>query len=163
MRRLLERVCNLHRGVRPFRWVDDARRDAGHRLRMLRRSPVFTATAVLSLAVGIGANTAIFTIANALLFRPPTGITAPDALVSIGSARGDGGLNPLNFAAYLGIVERTTTLTGVFAEEMFPHVMGMVRAGSQTAEPVVGRSVSDELLHRARHGVLARACVHRWR
>ena len=52
---------------------------------------MFTATATLSLAIGIGANTAIFTVANALLFRPPTGVTEPSRLVVIGTARGDGG------------------------------------------------------------------------
>ncbi|AMY12018.1 Macrolide export ATP-binding/permease protein MacB [Luteitalea pratensis] len=142
MRHVLARDFDLDGRTRAFRWIEDARRDAAHGLRVLRRSPVFAATAVLSLAIGIGANTAIFTIANALLFRPPMGIVDPDALVSIGSARGDGGLNPVNYAAYLEIVERTTSLTSVFAEEMFPHVMGLVPSGTQTAEPVVGRSVT---------------------
>ena len=100
----VDHVKEQHRDARSFRWIEDAWQDAAHGLRLLRRSPVFTATAVLSLAIGIGANTAIFTVANALLFRPPTGIADPHALVAIGSARGDGGLNPLNYAAYLEIV-----------------------------------------------------------
>ena len=66
-----------HRDARSFRWIEDGCQDAAHGFRMLRRSPVFTATAALSLAVGIGANTAIFTVANGLLFRPPAGITEP--------------------------------------------------------------------------------------
>src|SRR5262245_43148443 len=115
-----------HRDARSFRWIEDARRDAVHGLRLLRRSPGFAVTAVLSLAVGIGANTAIFTIANALLFRPAAGVADPAALVAVGSARGDGGLNPLSYALYLQIVERSASLSSVFAEEMFPRVMGMV-------------------------------------
>src|SRR3954465_12233858 len=108
-----------HRDARSFRWMEDAWQDAGHGLRVLRRSPWFTATAALSLAIGIGANTAIFTVANALLFRPPTGIVNPSELVVIGAARGDGGVNPINHATYLEIARRTTSLTSVYAEEMF--------------------------------------------
>ena len=68
-------VKELHRDARSFRWVEDLGQDAALGFRLLRRSPVFTATAALSLAIGIGANTAIFTVANALLLRPPSGIS----------------------------------------------------------------------------------------
>ena len=130
-----------HRDARSFRWIEDAWQDAVHGLRLLLRSPIFTATAALSLAIGIGANTAIFTVANALLFRPPAGITDPSELVVIGSARGDGGVNPINHATYLEIARRTTTLASVFAEELFPHVMGM-SSGTENAEAVSGWSVT---------------------
>ena len=138
----VDRVKEQHRDARSFRWIEDAWQDAAHGLRLLRRSPVFTATAALSLAIGIGANTAIFTVANALLFRPPAGITDPSELVVIGTARGDGGLNPLNYAAYLEISHRTTALTSVFAEEMFPHVMALAPSGTANAEAVLGRHVT---------------------
>ncbi len=138
----VEHAKEGHRDARSFRWIEDAWRDAAHGLRLLRRSPVFATTAALSLAIGIGANTAIFTVANALLFRPPAGITDPSELVVIGTARGDGGVNPLSHALYLEIARRTTSLTGVFAEEMFPHVMGLLPAGTGTAEPVLGRYVT---------------------
>jgi predicted permease len=135
-------VREHHRDARSFRWIEDVSQDAAHGLRLLRRSPVFTATAALSLAIGIGANTAIFTVANALLFRPPAGITDPAELVVIGTARGDGGLNPLAYTAYLEISHRTTTLTSVFAEEMFPHVMALAPSGTANAEAVTGRYVT---------------------
>jgi hypothetical protein len=44
--------------------------DVRHAFRLLGRSPVFAIVAVLTLAIGIGANTAIFSVADALLFRP---------------------------------------------------------------------------------------------
>ena len=56
-----------------FRFVhdglDDLRRDLRYGLRALRRHPMFTSVAVLTLALGIGANTAIFSLADAALIR----------------------------------------------------------------------------------------------
>src|SRR4026209_938661 len=60
----IEQTKERHRDARAFRWLDDARRDATYAVRMLRRHPVATATAALSLAIGIGANAAGFSGAS---------------------------------------------------------------------------------------------------
>lgn len=52
------------------RWVDDAWRDARYALRSLAKSSGFTAVAILTLSVGIGTATAIFSLVNTVLLRP---------------------------------------------------------------------------------------------
>jgi hypothetical protein len=58
------------REVWGWMWLDRLEQDLRHALRMLRRSPGFTAVAVLSLALGIGVNTAIFTLIESALWKP---------------------------------------------------------------------------------------------
>src|SRR5215510_643623 len=114
--------------------LEHVRRDLILAVRLLRRSPLFTLTASASLAIGIGANTAIFAVANSLLFRPPEGIVAPESLVDIGTARGDGGLNPLPFSTYAEIARRATGFSGVYAQHMFPHIVSLTTAENPRAE-----------------------------
>ena len=59
-----------HRQARAFGWLDDARRDVVYALRMLRRHPITTTTATMSLAIGIGLNAAVFSVVDWVLLRP---------------------------------------------------------------------------------------------
>jgi predicted permease len=70
------------RDQRGLPWLDDLGRDVRYGLRTLRRAPLFTTVALLTLAIGIGANTAVFTVVNSVLLKPLP-YPNPDELVAI--------------------------------------------------------------------------------
>jgi putative ABC transport system permease protein len=69
--------------------LDSLAQDIRYGIRMLRRTPAFTAAAILTLGLGIGANTAMFTVADAVLWRPLP-FADVDRLVAVGDRDADG-------------------------------------------------------------------------
>jgi putative ABC transport system permease protein len=114
--------------------------DLRYAVRLLFRNPLFALTAIVSLAIGIGANTAIFTIANALLFRPPSGVIAPGRLVDIGRSQNGQGFDNGSYPNYLDIRKRTTVCEDVYAYRFGAEPMSL--GGQDGAERVFGDMVT---------------------
>ena len=120
--------------------VESLVQDVRFAVRLLRKSPLFTITAALSLAIGIGANTTIFSIANALLMRPLPGLAEPERLVDLGRTTRGQGFDTVSYPYYLEVRRRSTTLDGVFAYRLEPTAMSL--GGSAEPERVYGTLVS---------------------
>ena len=92
-------------------------RDLLYSLRTLRRSPVFLAVAVLSLSLGIGANTAIFTLINQLILQPLP-VRDPEQLVMLaGRGRhygGNNGIDRISYPMYQEIRDKNQIFSGMF-------------------------------------------------
>jgi predicted permease len=78
-----DRIAEETRDARGFAWLDTVWRDVRFGARGLARNPGFTLAAVLTLAIGIGATTSVFGLANALLIRPVPGVRAAEDLVVV--------------------------------------------------------------------------------
>ncbi|MFP5264162.1 MAG: ADOP family duplicated permease [Blastocatellia bacterium] len=147
------------RDMRRVSFVEDLARDLRYGLRVLAKSPVFTAVAMLTLALGIGANTAIFSVVNELLLRPLPFRDA-ERLVMLweNNPNIDAGQNPTsraNFRAWreqsnsfesmAAFSDQRLNLTGdgepeevsvqLATPELF-HVLGV--------EPILGRGLTQE-------------------
>jgi predicted permease len=88
--------------------------DVRYALRMLARSPGFAAAAIATLALGIGANTAVFSVVDSLLFKAPPGIAHPESLAWISSVR-HGRLQPMSYPDYADTAKENGFFSGVLA------------------------------------------------
>jgi predicted permease len=127
-------------------------------LRFLRQRPLFAGVAVLSLAVGLGANTAIFSVVNALLIRSPAGIPDPDRVVEIGRTDGGRGFDTFSYPELLAMREQASALEEIAGWTWRPlsmstggtgeRIMGMVASHNyfdvMGVRPHIGRFIAAD-------------------
>jgi predicted permease len=109
----IEEECRDVRG----RWLQDVGQDLHYALRLLRRNRVFATIVILTLGLGIGANTAIFSLVNAVMLRALP-VHEPDRLVRIGRLGGGQTARPtsVSYPVYEHFRDRLTSVSGLFAQ-----------------------------------------------
>ena len=124
------------REMRLTLWLGELRDDLKYAVRQLRKSPAFTLVATLTLALGIGANSAIFALVDATLLRPlPFG--DPERLVSVWEKAAT---NPRSYVSPLNMLDwnaRSRTFEKIAG--FVPSVGGMVMAGADGNAETVSR------------------------
>ncbi len=132
------------RAARAGAWLEEAVRDLRHAMRMLLRAPGFTAVAVLTLALGIGANTAIFSVVDGVLFQEVP-FAQPDDLVVVWETDRNSGTSrePASLPDFVDFQRRAGSVSSLAA-----FMAGEANLAGVDAEPrrVAALAVTHELL-----------------
>lgn len=129
-------VAEQSRAAWTWVWLEQLAADTKYALRMMRKSPLFTATAVLSLALGIGANTAIFSFLNAVMLKSLP-VEDPDSLVVLTSYARDGKIGDFGYEDYRALCQDNSAFKGIMAASR----VAAVSAGSGSDAQTVQRKI----------------------
>jgi len=121
-------------------WFEELAQDLHYAIRMLRRSPGFTTIAVLSLALGIGANTAIFTFVNAALLKPLP-YPHPDRIVALSERHPKHGIALVHPRSFIEWHDRARSFEALAIAQAIP----VNTEGDDGPEQVAGLWTTSEL------------------
>jgi putative ABC transport system permease protein len=139
----LERIKETYRERRTFALVDTTAQDLRYAVRTLRNSPGFTVTAIAVLALAIGANTAMFSVLNAVVLRPLP-YRAPEQLAMLWTEDLTQKLREGRSA--LWDVEQWRSQSQSFADMATVDAVNTTLTGADGVEQIVGASISPNLL-----------------
>jgi predicted permease len=138
----VEQAKELHREARSFLWIEHLAKDVRYGWRSLLRTPGFTAVAVIALALGIGANTAIFSVVNAVLLRPLAYKDA-DRLVTVLH----NGTGPVATANYIDWRDQSHSFQAMAAADYWSsNLSNNDPSDSNPTEHLLGLKVTQNLL-----------------
>ncbi len=124
----VDQAKEQHRDARSFRWAEDLQQDVRYAVRSLRRSTAFTIAAMLTLSIGIGATTTIFSVVDTVMLQP---LPLPDSdrLVTIREPEIRPSTPRSNYAEFVEWRSRTK-LMDLAAQSFNPQVIMSTREGT---------------------------------
>src|SRR6202790_864350 len=136
----VEQTKELYRDQRGVPVIETTLQDLRFGLRMLRRSPGFSILAILCLTLGIGANAAVFSWVEGILFRPYPLVTHQERLLALtGTARGENGHTSLSWPDFVDLRRSCTLFDSFFVSK----ITGTTLSIGDRAERTTGSIVSD--------------------
>jgi predicted permease len=112
----LEQSKEECRDARGLRWLEEFGQDIRYGFRLLRKHPGFTAVVVLALALGLGANTALFSLFNSVLLRALP-VRHPEQLVVLSMTNEEGsGFDSFSYPMYRELRDQNSVFDGIFAQ-----------------------------------------------
>ncbi|MCI0389924.1 MAG: ABC transporter permease [Acidobacteria bacterium] len=124
-------VKEAYRDKSRLRWIEDLWQDLRYGARLLLKQPGFTAIAIITLALGIGANTAIFSVANTILLQPLP-IKDADRIFDVHSyVPHESKRSGFSYPDYLELRKRTGEVVNLFAWSRVEPVLGASGVGSK--------------------------------
>jgi predicted permease len=152
----LTQAKQIYREVRSFTWPDNVRQDVKYSFRRLVKDPSFTLIAVATLAMGIGVNTAVFSVVNGILLNPLP-YPEPDRLVALYSRTADTPKDSSSYPNFLDWVRNNRSFSDLAAFR--PDDLNLIGSGQPErvsaemistsffrllgVQPILGRSFFD--------------------
>ena len=133
-----ELVREATRDAWGWRWLGNFTQDVRFGARMLRKNPGFTIVAVLTLALGIGANTAIFSWIHAVLLEPLPGVADPDRVVALESLTPDSDWVPTSYLDFRDLRDNSKLVESM----SIAKPMGLAVGEPGSVEQIWGEAVS---------------------
>lgn len=129
-----------------FRWLEHLAMDLRVGLRMLWRSPGFTVLATLCLTLGIGANAAVFSWLEGILFRPYPALAHQERLMALaGTARGEPGGTALSWPDYLDLQKNCTLFDAFFVSKITATSLSVGERAERTTGSIVSANYFDAI------------------
>jgi predicted permease len=132
--------------------LDPLLKDLRSAVRGFARQPGFVAIAVLSVAIGIGANTALFSLVNAILLRPIPGIEAPERVVELNAITPHRGFGGFTYPDFVDLRAANTPIEHLSGWNIEPMSMNVGGAGTRVIAMYVSATYFDVVGVRAAQG-----------